>query len=873
MACLKTSKLWKETDKVYKKWSESKTLERWGLTDDLSLFKRLFETATDKPFLEGSRITDMDMKKMDVAIKNLESDLKSPGNLDNKFIRNFYVGSAVSMRNPTTKSFYETLVNANEFRNSNSNEMFQNYREMISSLKESIINFEGISGKIDKFTIPRKRFKQLRDKEKEIVIKMKNKEVVGTANEWSVLQKFLDNEGSVFEDFILRVEDGTDSSLKYKYRDDIENKKSYINSINTAASKWSAIQTRSKKNLLRSINNLSELITIKYGEKSNTSKFLVEEYNQVAKKLEKSEGKYIPHYILDLLGHSIEISDRITKSKSDTQRDNILKEYVEKTREINTNLLQRLRERSDKPSEYFSRNPMLYADKYMEQVVQFNHNTYVDLAYTKGLKKLTETAFRNEGTKEGKAAKVYLDIFNDMYNSHMNKESRIDTGSPSSNVTRLLTSLQFISKLGLSPRGAIRNATQRLLNYSYFGHTLQLGAMKALKNGAFKQAMNNELNYHGLQFTDISKVSDGAVTSGDLLAKGIDYEKGILTFKDKETVLEMLTQKASKAADKSSVLTKAAENWNRAGTFKVAFYKRVEQLRKTDKFSNAFTDSALEKEMYRSAGNYAAKLVSLLHFEYSPAGKAKIVRGKVGAVLGQFQHYAMSFANLQTQMLKDYKNAFKAGDYTGEELQRIIRLGLIYGIANAVSGVSGVNFTTYVNNDTFGRVREFSKLLLGDEEEKKEAFYGKGLVGAAGLVPVSDAIELYNFGAAAGFYDLLADEDSMVGLLSGMREYKALDNSEFAKEAAGMLSIQVNRLFTRTIPAFKSKGGIVAALRSELALYPGETSFGIDTRVVRKKLFGKKDNKRSINYKNTPYKSLTKKQKESALQSLRILGR
>ena len=38
-------------------------------------------------------------------------------------------------------------------------------------------------------------------------------------------------------------------------------------------------------------------------------------------------------------------------------------------------------------------------------------------------------------------------------------------------------------------------------------------------------------------------------------------------------------------------------------------------------------------------------MVSLLHFEYSPHGKAKVFRTKTGAVLGQFQHYAMSFAN------------------------------------------------------------------------------------------------------------------------------------------------------------------------------------------------------------------------------------
>ena len=94
-------------------------------------------------------------------------------------------------------------------------------------------------------------------------------------------------------------------------------------------------------------------------------------------------------------------------------RDNILNEYIGKTKEINTNLIQRLKARGTEVNEFFSRNPVLYASKYIEQVLQFNHSSFIDLAYTKGLQKLTNVAFKNDG-KEGDAAKVYLDIFNDM---------------------------------------------------------------------------------------------------------------------------------------------------------------------------------------------------------------------------------------------------------------------------------------------------------------------------------------------------------------------------------------------------------------------------------------------------------------------------
>ena len=127
MPCGQKTELWNEAEKVKKKWINSPVLEKWGFTDDVSAFKRLFETATDKPFLEGEQLNPMDFKKMNVAIDNLETDLKSPGILSNKVLRSFYTGSAKTMRNPITRDFYNTLVNANEFRNRHSQQMMTSY--------------------------------------------------------------------------------------------------------------------------------------------------------------------------------------------------------------------------------------------------------------------------------------------------------------------------------------------------------------------------------------------------------------------------------------------------------------------------------------------------------------------------------------------------------------------------------------------------------------------------------------------------------------------------------------------------------------------------------------------------------------------------
>ena len=143
MSCLEDSDLWRETDKAYKKWTESKTLMKWGYTNDLPAFKKLFEASTNKELLAGFGITYKDMKKFQIGIENLEKDLRSPGVLSTKIMKNLYVGPALSMRNPVLKDFFQVLINANEYRNSHQYNMMTGYKRMMSALKRAILEFDG----------------------------------------------------------------------------------------------------------------------------------------------------------------------------------------------------------------------------------------------------------------------------------------------------------------------------------------------------------------------------------------------------------------------------------------------------------------------------------------------------------------------------------------------------------------------------------------------------------------------------------------------------------------------------------------------------------------------------------------------------------
>ena len=135
------------------------------------------------------------------------------------------------------------------------------------------------------------------------------------------------------------------------------------------------------------------------------------------------------------------------------------------------------------------------------------------------------------------------------------------------------------------------------------------------------------------------------------------------------------------------------------------------------------------------------------------------------------------------------------------------------------------------------------------EQAKRDAFYGKGIVGIAGLVPISDLIEIHNLGAAAGYWEMLAKEKSTAAWLAGFRKYKKIDNAEFVKEVAGMGSIELERILTRTLPALRHNNPLWSAVRAEFGLYPGTTTMGFKTRDLHKKYIRKKSKAKKGKFK------------------------
>ena len=172
------------------------------------------------------------------------------------------------------------------------------------------------------------------------------------------------------------------------------------------------------------------------------------------------------------------------------------------------------------------------------------------------------------------------------------------------------------------------------------------------------------------------------------------------------------------------------------------------------------------------------------------------------------------------------------GDARG--LQQAYRMGLIYFLAPVVaSAMTGVNFDNLVEHDTGTRINQLAVALTGDEDEMKEAFYGKGpLLATFGGPLVSDAIDI---GVMLDLIDL--DDDSIFSILTGMEKYDPSSQSSDITRKLRLLNTFLGRATERHIPQLM-KGRIGWAVQQELGLYPTAEARKIqrETQKIRKQI-------------------------------------
>ena len=373
----------------------------------------------------------------------------------------------------------------------------------------------------------------------------------------------------------------------------------------------------------------------------------------------------------------------------------------------------------------YSKNFLSSVQNYMSDVNRFNHRAFMDKHMLEGLTAV-ERIYKLDGDAKGYGESV-VNYLKDM---HYASNGTSDMSPRTRALMRTLLGFEFISKLGYNPRGAARNFMQRLLDFVEMGGGAKGKAQDIMNRiGAIsEESIDAELKKVGLLFEEgAPQLIETEVGRSASFQKQVEYDSVTDKYKFvKESRIERIADKVGWAANKASILHRAAENSNRKRTFKIAFAQMYDWLdgpkyRQVLKEKNPdISDAQVNAMIKKKASNYAINMTVLNHFDYAEYAKSPFMRTKTGRILGQFQHYSFEFFERNARILREAKGDLKAGELLpGQDAQglaKAYRMSLAYFIAPAIaSAMTGVTFDNLVEHDTVERLKQLAVAFTGDE--------------------------------------------------------------------------------------------------------------------------------------------------------------
>lgn len=606
---------------------------------------------------------------------------------------------------------------------------------------------------------------------------------------------------------------------------------------------------------------------------------------------------YFPVLSFDIMPSLSEASNHLLtpkgkgeKQQADFQKGVNIIEKLENVLNDNVYINKHLKEKS-KINGYIDYNVLPIMHSFVKSAARFNYVAYNAGKYIDVMKDLNKTLT----DPNSKQIVTQLDKKLAFLEGYITDHYGIITGDyvnknkMGANVARTITAYQFMSKLGLNIRGAVRNSTQSLFNYVWFGHQAMWDVKAMKKNPDMVIRMKQGLANNGVLFPEIQEIF-GKLPFETVMDKGT----GTYRIKTDLSTGERLQAALEKVAETSGKPMQYVENSiNRRFTFEYAYglkwqldksdpyfigkfeknlakeLKRknrketVEDLKKQEERDfqifekNDATEYDFRLEMYRrrKAENHANAVVNTLHFDYSMTGKSKILVNPLGSVAGQFQHYGLSFFNLQRKIIRDGKDSVFTNQWNTNAAWRMYRLGLLYaGVNGLFAPLLNANLGNLIQNDTYERLKNYHDAILGGDEEKQRAFFGKGpIIGTFGGPFISDLVTIGNL---SGLYEM--EEGSVQSYLAGYQDMAEESGSEKGKEIVRLLNTSAYRFMFNTLPKWKQGTNLGVLIQGELGLFPTKEirkrrkQMGLDAKTAKKS----KPKTRGVDYQADILKSL-----------------
>ena len=559
------------------------------------------------------------------------------------------------------------------------------------------------------------------------------------------------------------------------------------------------------------------------------------------------EDGYFPHFVRDL---NATMMDGLMTNIDDLQKTNIDMSKEKKTIEsivdsMNLWIVDHAKTRSKHGDHDYSKNFIDVVSTYIQNVSKFNTTAFLNDAFMDSLFKA-----KNMYAEESEYSQKIVSLMDSLYGS-VNGNAR--HSGYLHEVKKALLGYQFINKLGISPRAALKNATQFLMNLATMTTAGVRESMRYLK----EQAPLGNINIEDfLKDANLyMDTSESAIESGITKESASIYkirrmdENGKIFYGNEEDFLykgiKIFGKGINKVAQVTSWAHRTAENANRTFTAKIAYAQMHKALHNSVPF-DAFLKKQKEKgnitsvnaEKNRLAKNYAKNMVILNHFDYNSYAKARNMREGVGQFVFQFQHYGLEFMEKNYSIYKEamgdweqykkkedkFSNWFK--DAAG--VHRAMNMSTAYFIGPALFEYMTGYSQTLIEHVGFEMAHDLYLLLFSDWDDPEELekinreFYGKGIIGSK-LGPTVNTI--MDIGVATELIN--ADTSYINNILINTGDFANEDNMGAVARNTRLLNQFLGRTVDRWIPmATKSPYGVFSAIAQEATLYPKKASDG-----------------------------------------------
>ena len=803
--------------------------------------------------------TKTDLKKFKGELNYMLKWIRK-GKIGGLFGRNAYTTSGVVRRMPILGELYDNLLKVQHTKKGREITTDIQFQKVLEFLKNDGIQ-TGMVESSGSFTKARKRLQKYEEQIEKLLIDIENG-VPGAREKLKTKEGELDvflskGEGFVFKNFVELIESKDAGLRSIKEITELTQKlkgkslnPNHIKIIKDAIRNSNITDSANMRNALveyvelmhNAYNTLSRGVdayidAVESGMLAKGVTDIAELQNVRTKLKEKllpdEKIGYFPHYRYDLNSLFLDgLMPKLQKLVADTNIGNepgikgavdqvdLMKAAMD---DINLYVSKRVKPRTkDLDSKNYSMNFPVTIKRYLDEINRFNY-----VAHTQ---KYTRDALK-EGIKTFKAGKdldgyglQFVEFVKELNSAQLG--TREITNPEWNHLSRAILNMEFVSKLGFNLRSGVKNATQGLLNFVEFGLITQIKMRKFYNDPAMAEAVDLAMAESGLRFEGSAYGElTGITEAANPFSQRVKLAGNEIVF-TKPSKMSQFADFTGKAASRSGVIMRGVENFNRRYTYQLGFYKMYDSLQKNtgyydlvkkNTFKGKMSDKQWKSHIMQKSKNYAERMVTLLHFDYSSVSKSQLLRSPVGRFMFQFQHYGMKFAEYNFGLGRNAKHGLMAGEWRfSGEVGKAYRAGIVYfGVPALLSALFKNDFFNVIQHDTANRINQWWNFFTGDEEDFQKATYGRGAIGAlVGAPVVSDFLAL---GELAELWEL--DEDGWAALLAGYNDMVGVTGDQKIKKLASIINVQAGRAFYHTGDlVFDGNAG--RGLMFEAGLYP-----------------------------------------------------